>query len=256
MNADADGTLPLSGDLANLASAFGELGELLRRPGRSPLDALVAVCLDRVPGTEAASVTTLVDGTFHTAATTDEWATQADLLQYALGSGPCVDAIVADTIYRPDDLQHDPRWPEFGRRVSAELGVQSMLSFRMHLEATATIAGLNLYARRPAAFGEEATVIGLLLATHGAVAVTAAQHGDRVANLEQALVTNRDIGTAVGIIMALHKVTRQQAFDLLAVASQRANLKLQVVAERVVATGALELAGGSGRAPLRRQPRG
>ena len=242
-------------DLGSMARTFAQLGKLLKRPGPAPLEALVAVALERIPGTEAASITTLAGGRFQTPAATDGWVLEADQLQYTLGSGPCVDAILEDTVYRPADLQHDARWPEFGRRVGEEFGVRSMLAFRLHLDVADTIAALNLYSRQLGAFDEEAEMVGLLVATHGAAAVNAALNGDRVVNLERALKTNRDIGTAVGILMASHQVTQQQAFDLLAVASQRSNLKLQLVAERVVQSGALEISGGLGRIPVRREPR-
>ena len=32
----------------------------------------------------------------------------------------------------PDDLARDQRWPVFGRRVAEEIGVASMLSFRLN----------------------------------------------------------------------------------------------------------------------------
>jgi hypothetical protein len=63
----------------------------------------------------------------------------------------------------------------------------------------------------------------------------------KVANLEIALVSARRIGMAMGIVMASHHVTDEQAFDLLRQASQRLHRKLRDVAEDVIYTGALEL---------------
>lgn len=62
---------------------------------------------------------------------------------------------------------------------------------------------------------------------------------DEIANLKRALATSRQIGTAVGVIMASHKVTDSQAFDLLRKKSQTTNRKLRDVAEDVVLTGTL-----------------
>jgi AmiR/NasT family two-component response regulator len=59
----------------------------------------------------------------------------------------------------------------------------------------------------------------------------------QVENLEMALVNARKIGAAVGIVMANSKLTYEQAFNLLSVASQRGQEKLRDVAERVVLTG-------------------
>jgi AmiR/NasT family two-component response regulator len=58
-------------------------------------------------------------------------------------------------------------------------------------------------------------------------------------NLEKALDTSREIGTAVGVLMSAHKLTREQAFDLLRIASQRSNRRVQELAIEVVDTGSL-----------------
>ncbi len=46
---------------------------------------------------------------------------------------------------------------------------------------------------------------------------------------------------AMGVVMATYKVTRDQAFDLLRVASQNSNRKLADIATEVIDTGALSL---------------
>jgi AmiR/NasT family two-component response regulator len=43
---------------------------------------------------------------------------------------------------------------------------------------------------------------------------------------------------AIGILMALHRVSDTQAFDMLRVASQHTHVKLREVAEEVILTGA------------------
>lgn len=62
---------------------------------------------------------------------------------------------------------------------------------------------------------------------------------DKIANLEAALVTARRIGAALGVLMASHKVTDAQAFNLLRKASQDNGRKLRDVADDVVLTGTL-----------------
>lgn len=56
-------------------------------------------------------------------------------------------------------------------------------------------------------------------------------------NLRAALMSNRRIGTAIGILMASHKITDAAAFDLLRTASQRTHRKLHDIADEVVETG-------------------
>ncbi|MEP7035788.1 MAG: ATP-binding protein [Actinomycetota bacterium] len=63
---------------------------------------------------------------------------------------------------------------------------------------------------------------------------------NRSANLERALSSNRQIGAAIGILMALHKLTKEAAFALLRETSNKRNRSLRDVADQVVLTGSLE----------------
>ncbi|HEV2887876.1 MAG TPA: ATP-binding protein, partial [Jatrophihabitans sp.] len=62
---------------------------------------------------------------------------------------------------------------------------------------------------------------------------------NRAANLERALASNRQIGAAMGILMARLKLTDEQAFDLLRKTSQNRHRKLRDIAEEVTMTGEL-----------------
>jgi hypothetical protein len=62
---------------------------------------------------------------------------------------------------------------------------------------------------------------------------------NQVTNLEIALGSNRDIGTAVGILMNAHLVTQEQAFGMLRTASQHGHRKLREVANEVIFTGSI-----------------
>ena len=233
-------------ELRVVAESFGQLGaELESMAPVDALDAVVRIAVDRVPGAVCASITTYERGRFRTVAATDDRARRADEIQYALGSGPCLDAIVEDALYRPRDLRHDDRWPEYGERVSSELGVQSMLSYRLGHETEESIDGLNIYADEVAAFDEHAELVGLMLATHGALAVALSSNQQQVEHLRKALVTNREIGIAMGVLMTRHQVTRDQAFGLLRMASQNTNRKLHEVALEVADTGVLPSIGGA-----------
>jgi hypothetical protein len=79
---------------------------------------------------------------------------------------------------------------------------------------------------------------------------------DRVRNLETALVTNRRIAMALGIVMARHGLTEEQAFAELRSASQRRHQKLREIADEVVYTGDLpkRAAGSGGSSPGRSLP--
>lgn len=60
-----------------------------------------------------------------------------------------------------------------------------------------------------------------------------------IAELKSAVVTNRNIGAAIGILMARHSLTQQQAFDAMREQSQHSHRKLRDVAEEVLFTGRL-----------------
>ena len=62
---------------------------------------------------------------------------------------------------------------------------------------------------------------------------------ERIAHLEIALKTNRQIAMAIGILMARYGIREDAAFDRLRVASQRLEVKLREVAAEVVETGEL-----------------
>jgi hypothetical protein len=76
------------------------------------------------------------------------------------------------------------------------------------------------------------------------------QAASRATNLETALASNREIGQAIGVLMATHKLTSEQAFGLLRTVSQNSNRKLRDIADEVIHTGVLE------PPPVRTAPRG
>ena len=58
----------------------------------------------------------------------------------------------------------------------------------------------------------------------------------RAENLQRALQHSRDIGAAIGILMARHKLTQEQAFAALRRVSQDSNRKLYSIAQNVIET--------------------
>ncbi len=228
-----------------LATLFSRLGRELSSH-RGGLEDVLAVitkrALEAVPAAEHAAVSRSRNGHgFETVAATSPVPARVDDIQYRLGSGPCVDAALDDAVYRIGELSTSQRWPEFGRLAAEHEDIHSMLSVRLFLEDDDTTAGLNLYSSRPDAFDETDETVATLLATHGGLAVGAAHSRAKAGNLERALQTSRQIGIAMGILMAMHKVTADQAFGLLRVASQSTHRKLADIAADVAETGALEL---------------
>jgi hypothetical protein len=224
-----------------IADQFVEVGRgLAGAPDLRSLFLMIAnQSLVLVPGAEHAGITVLRRGVFDTPTATSDLPPKVDAIQYELGTGPCVDAALDDTIYLTGDLEVDTRWPEFGKRAVVDTGVRSMLAIRLFSEEADLIAALNLYSASRDAFAEQALPICIMLATHASLALTSAGQRERIVNLEQAIKSNREVGVAVGVLMSRHTVTQQQAFDLLRMSSQRTHRKLRDVAADVVETGDL-----------------
>jgi AmiR/NasT family two-component response regulator len=66
------------------------------------------------------------------------------------------------------------------------------------------------------------------------VAINAVAKGEDAASLRRGLLSNREIGKAVGMLMLLHEMTENEAFDLLRRHSQALNIKLADVARQVI----------------------
>lgn len=62
---------------------------------------------------------------------------------------------------------------------------------------------------------------------------------DKAAGLEHAVISNRRIGMAVGILMCQRRLPEEEAVELLMTHSQRCNVKVRELAEKVIFTGTL-----------------
>lgn len=87
-------------------------------------------------------------------------------------------------------------------------------------------------------------LFGQLLVEHAIALVLREQLAAKIANLQCALGSNREIGAAMGILMARHQLTADQAFDLLRRTSQHCHRRIVSIAAEVMETGALELPEG------------
>lgn len=228
---------------AGLADFFIGLGRELST--RHTVDEILQTVSHRatelVPRAEQVSITREEHGRFQTIAATSDLPVLLDEIQYERRSGPCVDAILTDSVIRVGDLEHSDRWPEFGSEAAQQHRIQSILSVRLHVPDDYLLAGLNMYATSRNAFDESDQTAATLLATHGALALATARRQNKVDNLERALLTSRRIGIAVGIVMATRNVADEQAFDMLRIISQSTRRKLYDVAEQVAETGLLGL---------------
>ncbi len=200
------------------------------------LQAIVDAAVELIPGCDHATIATLVKGEFTTAAASDDVARAVDQLERLVGDGPCVDAIVQEAFTIDTDITVDCQWPELAVRVLAETPVRGMLGYRLVSDGRKAGA-LNVFSDTPGALTAQSADTGAVLAAFASVAVTAALNHERAEQLQQGLASNREIGKAIGLLMAAHDVDADAAFGLLRTTSSRMNLKLADIAARIVAQG-------------------
>jgi GAF domain-containing protein len=226
------------------AAGWNELAEKLSDLARAMQDekglehtlgAIVLSAADTVPGADEASITAVSRRrAVQTLAATGALPRAVDQAQYETGQGPCLDSLYEHQTLRLPDICAEPRWPDFCARAS-QLGVRSMLAVQLYVEGD-NLGALNLHSRQLDAFSDESEQVALMFAAHAAIAMAGAQAQEHM----QTAVNSRDlIGQAKGILIERYKISGQEAFRLLVVASQTTNIKLYDVAEYLVRTGAL-----------------
>ena len=228
----------LGGAPGGLGDIMGQVARTLRHEHgdvEATLQTITSAAVHEVPGAEDGGISYVIaHHKVESRAWTGDLARDADRLQNRLHEGPCLDAISTNLIVRIDDMTTEARWPLFAAEA-ARLGVRSCLSFQLFVEQD-RLGALNLYARLPHAFEAESEDIGMVFASHAAVALSGAQ---TEANLRKAMTSRDVLGQAKGILMERYKLTSDQAFHTLARASQQANRKLIDVAEELCETGSM-----------------
>jgi GAF domain-containing protein len=226
--------------LANLQLALTELSGLSF--AEHTLDAVLrevtGVATRLTPGTLASSVTELADGRPTTVAATDDLALDLDLVQYRLGTGPCLQAAETGNLVEVPDLSAERRWREFPEQAAGR-GCRGMVS--VPFPAAPVTGGLNVYVRSARAWDEAARQLATRFLARAAVPLMNRFLYEsalaRVEHLETAMSSRAAIEQAKGILMERRKLSAEQAFEALARASMAANRKLRDIAEHVVSTG-------------------
>jgi GAF domain-containing protein len=171
------------------------------------------------------------------AAATDPIVAKLDAIQMDVGEGPDVSVIADRLSVIVSDTATDRRWPRWAERVH-DLGLRSLLSTRMYTDDE-TIGTLNAYSKHTDAFDVDDQAVAHVLARHAAVALGNAR---KIENLWLAVDARKRIGQAQGILMERFDLTADQAFAVLLRYSQDNNVKLRVVADRLVQTRELPIA--------------
>ncbi|MDQ2757628.1 MAG: GAF and ANTAR domain-containing protein [Actinomycetota bacterium] len=172
-------------------------------------------------------------GVFDTIAASDPVARQVDDLERKHNEGPCLDAVDEERPQLEPDFEHPTHWPDLSAAIVAETPVRGGAGFRIIVERS-KVGALNLFSDRAGALDESSVDQGIILAAFASVVIAAVQNRDRADTLSRGLDSNREIGKAIGLMMAFHRISDDAAFDLLRKASQDMNIKIAEVARQVV----------------------
>jgi GAF domain-containing protein len=200
------------------------------------LQRIAQLAKELIPGVAEASVSLIANDKAHTAAYTGRLALDLDESQYGRGYGPCLEAAVGEEIREITDARTETRWPDY-TRAAVERGSLSSLSVPLPVRE-GLHGGLNLYAVEADGFDDTARDVGRAFASYAAVAVhnmhLYQSTRDQAEHLDIAMQTRAVIEQAKGILMSQRRCDAQQAFNLLAAASQRSNRKLRDIAQAIV----------------------
>lgn len=242
---------------AELAAAFSRVLERyppqvaetiasLHRPVRDEdsladlLHRAAATAVEWIPEVDWAGVTIQIGGPAITVAGTDPRVLAIDAAMYELNDGPCLRAIrTGSTVaYSPDQFR--ACWPALASQATAE-GVLSFLSTPL-FDGGVARGALNLYSGSDNGFDPFEADFLLVLCEYVSrglgdfTAVRGAAEQNR--QLREAIASRAPIDQAKGILMAVHQISSDEAFEMLRTQSQHSNVKLREVAAQFVATHA------------------
>ena len=221
-----------------LLTAFRSMAEVVYAGESydSVYDALCRSAVQLINGCDHASLMLRRRGRTFTVASSDSTALQVDELEKQLDQGPCLDAMDDS---EPDqhlcaDLTTGSQWPVLAERILAETSVRGMAGFRIRQDGQ-KVGALNVFSDTPGALTEKSLDQALMLTAFASVTLTALERGEEASTLRRGLQSNREIGKAVGLLMAMHKIGDDAAFEMLAKVSQEMNVKVAEVAAQVIA---------------------
>lgn len=222
---------PLSESVAALSKFF--VGD---RTFEETLHRVAELTTHAVEPADFIGLTMLVDGRKRTAVFTDPASPQIDQAQYDTGDGPCLHAFETGKTVIVGSTRGDGPYPAF-RAAALAHGINSALALPM-IAGDVTVGAMNIYSRNEGAFTDRDRETAQQFADHAAVVLANAQAYWDAHNLSLRLHESMDyrsiIEQAKGILMATQTCSADEAFDLLTAASQRENVKLRVIAQRIV----------------------
>ncbi|GGG02088.1 transcriptional regulator [Rhodococcoides trifolii] len=224
-----------SAPIAEAAAVFAGLGKVVYRGSTADdvYDAIANAAATLVDGCDHASIMMRQGDVYRTVAASDDVARQVDELERATGEGPCLDAIIDESAQVEPDFRGVSEWPRLARAVVESTPVRGAMGFRLLIDSR-KVGALNLFTDTPGVFTTESVEQAVLMTAFASVAATAVAKGEQAESLRQGMLSNREIGKAIGLLMALHDIDDDTAFDLLRRTSQDMNVKVIELARRII----------------------
>lgn len=222
-------------DESRVREVFGALADLVYSAGeyQETYRAVCAAAPSLVSGCDHASLAIRQGNRLFTAAESDGIARQIDAFEREVGEGPCVDAINEDTPQIDADLRHARLWVGLSNRIVQATPVRGVAGFRVLVDER-KVGALNFFSDTPGALTEKSVNEASVLTAFTSVALIAMSYQEAATTLREGLDSNREIGKAIGLLMAFHKVTDDDAFAMLQRTSQDLNIKMAEVAREVL----------------------
>lgn len=200
-----------------------------------PTASLLHVVRRLIPDARWVSITSASPrGAYRTMAASDDHARVADTAQFCARQGPAITAMNTRRPVIAPQLPTDERWPQLRQLLPLLAQVAAAASLPMVRYGAGTTA-LNLYSDTSTDF----TPLDPLQLALFELALAGLNHHRYSQNLRRAVLSNRRIGMALGVLMGTRRLTEQQALDTLTATSQRLNRKFNDIADEICLTGAL-----------------
>ncbi|MDY6997329.1 MAG: GAF and ANTAR domain-containing protein [Actinomycetota bacterium] len=234
IDVDVEGLLHLDETQFNALNVLSRALHVKEADLPKTLDAILRSATSVVEGAAHSGLNLLVRDRFEPQATVGSAPPELDELQKRTGIGPCIDASRDQAVVTVGDMAAESRWPNFVAAATG-LGISSMLCVPLWVDDR-RLGSLSLYGESPEVFGDGAKRLAELYATHAAIALADAL---RTEQLRRAMASRDVIGQAKGVLMERHRITSEEAFEMLKQVSRQVDRKVVDIAESLTLSGAL-----------------
>ncbi|MFI7062528.1 GAF and ANTAR domain-containing protein [Kribbella sp. NPDC050124] len=214
------------------AHAFAELAMQLHDSTTTTetADAVVRFAIPAVACDHAGIALQDADGVITIGTVSSDVARELYALQIGHGDGPMIAAMQHGVVLHIPNSAAETRWPAWSRAAVAA-GVGSVVHLALQA-GNSTLGALSLSKQAYDGFSADDLAIAHVLARHAAIAVATAQRREVMTTKVDA---RKLVGQAMGILMERHDLDADRAFAVLRRYAEEYDLKLQQVAEQVVA---------------------